>query len=277
MSKYKIIKDFQLTTSDKKIVTLKAKLYINDFKYESKDITITLDPEVVEQNPEYFQFIDWKADFINHLKINKIPQPSIIAKKILPYIEDNFRTEAGEKVIYIDKVIEVEKIVEKPVEKIVNVEKVSIQADEEVVKELIDVKKELKRVNGLLDESSKKSNNDNAISAKLEKEMLNKFENINIKLVELNEKESMLRQESINNAEMSIKNNELKIELDNLSKKLADSERLLNEKNDQLIVKENDLNAKERQIQAMDVNHIVEQAILDYEKTIPWQFHKKRY
>jgi hypothetical protein len=93
MSKFKILKDYQLTTDDKKIIILKSKVFIVDYVYVNKDITVTLDPLLVEGNPEYFQFIDWKTDFINFLKTSKIAQPSVIAKKLFPYIEENFKND----------------------------------------------------------------------------------------------------------------------------------------------------------------------------------------
>ncbi len=88
MKKHKAIKDFQLITSDKKIFILKSGSIIEDYRFVSKDIDITIDEDLINSNPEYFQEIDWKQDLNSYLKVNKIPQPAQISKKLIPFIEN---------------------------------------------------------------------------------------------------------------------------------------------------------------------------------------------
>ena len=88
MKKHKIIKDFQFTTQDKKIFTLKAGIYLEDYKYVNKNDSIKVDKDIVDNNPEYFSLIDWRMELQSYLRSNKIPQPGQLAKKIIPFIEN---------------------------------------------------------------------------------------------------------------------------------------------------------------------------------------------
>jgi len=88
--KHKVLKDFQLVTSDKKIITLKAKTIIEDFTFKNKGETVVVEKEIIDNNQDYFSFIDWKEELNTHLKQNKIPQPAIVTKKLVPFIESMF-------------------------------------------------------------------------------------------------------------------------------------------------------------------------------------------
>jgi len=88
--KHKIVKDYQLLTSDKKIITLKSGNVLEDYKLTSKSDTISLEKEIVHNNPEYFQAVDWRQELLVLLKQNKFPQPSVIAKKMIPFMEEVF-------------------------------------------------------------------------------------------------------------------------------------------------------------------------------------------
>lgn len=88
--KHKVLKDFQLVTSDKKIIILKAKSLLIDYKYTTKNDTVLVEKEVVDNNPDFFSPVDWKEELINCLKQNKIPQPAVVTKKLVPFIEEMF-------------------------------------------------------------------------------------------------------------------------------------------------------------------------------------------
>jgi len=90
MIKHKVIKDFQLLTSEKKIIILKSGSIIEDYKLVNKTQKINIEKDIIDNNPEYFQSVDWKQELILHLKQNKIPQPAIISKKLIPFIEESF-------------------------------------------------------------------------------------------------------------------------------------------------------------------------------------------
>jgi hypothetical protein len=86
--RHKLLQDFQFTSSDKKIFILKKGTIIDGFKYKIKDDTIDIDMDIVLSNPDYFETIDWRSELLIHLKASKVPQPSQISKKIVPFIEE---------------------------------------------------------------------------------------------------------------------------------------------------------------------------------------------
>lgn len=88
MSKHKILKDFQYTSPDKKIVILKSGSFLIDYKYSNKSDDFIVDSDLVDSNPDFFQVIDWKMEFTSFLKSNKIPQPAVLSKKIIPFLEE---------------------------------------------------------------------------------------------------------------------------------------------------------------------------------------------
>ena len=88
--KHKVLKDFQFVTTDKKIVVIKAKTVLENYKYKIKNDSIFLEKDVVDNNPEFFAPIDWKEELNIYIKQNKIPSPAILTKKLIPFIEDMF-------------------------------------------------------------------------------------------------------------------------------------------------------------------------------------------
>lgn len=88
--KHKILKDFQYLSEDKKIIILKSGSIIENYVYRTKSDTLILNMDIVNSNGDYFQILDWKAELISYLKQNKIAGPSVLAKKLSPFIEDMF-------------------------------------------------------------------------------------------------------------------------------------------------------------------------------------------
>ncbi len=88
MIKHKIIKDFQYILPDKKIFILKSGIVLENYKYSHKGDSVQVDSDLVNSNVDFFQFIDWKMELISYLKSNKIPQPGIVSKKIIPFIDN---------------------------------------------------------------------------------------------------------------------------------------------------------------------------------------------
>ena len=86
--KHKVIKEFQFLTPDKKILILKVNTVLEEYVYTQKDDKITIDKDIVDNNPEFFVEIDWKAELLSYLKTNKIPQPAVLSKKLFPFIEE---------------------------------------------------------------------------------------------------------------------------------------------------------------------------------------------
>lgn len=86
--RHKISKDFQLLTSDKKIVILKAGSLLENYKYTTKNDQVKVDRDIVDSNPDFFLLLDWKVELVNVMKQNKIQTPAVIAKKIIPFLEE---------------------------------------------------------------------------------------------------------------------------------------------------------------------------------------------
>jgi|694.fasta_scaffold61579_2 hypothetical protein len=87
-TKHKVLQDFQFIQADKKIIILKAKTLLIDFTYQSKTDKVIIPEDIIANNPEYFQFIDWRMDFLSELKSLKVPQPTIVSKKLIPFVEN---------------------------------------------------------------------------------------------------------------------------------------------------------------------------------------------
>lgn len=88
--KHKIVSDYQFVTTDKKIITIKSGTIIEDFIFKTKSESIKIDRDIIDNNPQYFQVIDWKFELLTYLKQNKIPQPAVLSKKLIPFIEETF-------------------------------------------------------------------------------------------------------------------------------------------------------------------------------------------
>jgi hypothetical protein len=69
--KHKVIKEFQFLTPDKKILILKVNTVLEEYVYCQKDESITIDKDIVDNNPEFFQEVDWRAELLSYLKTNK--------------------------------------------------------------------------------------------------------------------------------------------------------------------------------------------------------------
>lgn len=86
--KHKVIKEFQYLSPDKKIFILKTGTILEAYTYKVKSEDIPIDKEIIDNNPEFFEIIDWKMELISFIKINKMPQPAQLSKKLIPFIED---------------------------------------------------------------------------------------------------------------------------------------------------------------------------------------------
>jgi len=99
--KHKVLKDFQLLTNDKKIIVLKAKTVLEDYKYVTKNDNVLVEKEIIDNNPDFFAPIDWKEELNTYLRQNKIPQPAVITKKLVPFIEEMFVITKEPTTVYV--------------------------------------------------------------------------------------------------------------------------------------------------------------------------------
>lgn len=90
--KHKVIQDYQFVTDDKKIIVLKTNTILENYVYTPKGSqdSIVIDKEIIENNSEFFKILDWKEELHSFIKANKIPQPAILTKKIIPFIDEMF-------------------------------------------------------------------------------------------------------------------------------------------------------------------------------------------
>ena len=86
--KHKLLCDYQYTTPDKKIFVLKTGTILQNYMHSIKDEKILIDKDIVDNNTLFFSVIDWKNELHRYLKSQKLPTPSILAKTLIPLIED---------------------------------------------------------------------------------------------------------------------------------------------------------------------------------------------
>ena len=226
--KHKVLKDFQLLTTDKKIITLKAKTVLEDYKYVTKNDNVIIEKDVINNNPDYFSIIDWKEELNTYLKQNKIPQPAIITKKLVPFLEEMFVINSGGETKEIIK----EVIKEVPVEIIKEV-----KVDRDFTSKELELDSKIKK-NELLEQHLKseiEKNNSRTIELELKEKTVQEIEikltsqiqilnqdkeNINSRLVELEHREKNLSEKEVNLSNYVTKSDlyeKVQIELQNLT------------------------------------------------------------
>ena len=84
--KHKLLNDFQYISPDKKIFVLKSGTILEEYNYKVKSDIIPIDKDIVDNNPEFFEVVDWKAELMTFMKANKLPQPAQLGKKLIPFI-----------------------------------------------------------------------------------------------------------------------------------------------------------------------------------------------
>lgn len=95
-TKHKLLQDFQFTSNEKKIFVLKTGIILEEYIFKSKDGEILIDKDIVDNNPLFFQVIDWNTELLTYLKTQKVPQPSQVHKKIIPFIEEMILSSIGQ-------------------------------------------------------------------------------------------------------------------------------------------------------------------------------------
>jgi DNA repair exonuclease SbcCD ATPase subunit len=86
--KHKLIKEFQYLSPDKKIFILKVGTILQEYNYIVKSEIIPINRDIVDNNPAFFEVVDWKSELLIHMKTNKFPTPTQFHKKLIPFIEE---------------------------------------------------------------------------------------------------------------------------------------------------------------------------------------------
>jgi DNA repair exonuclease SbcCD ATPase subunit len=238
--KHKLLADYQYVTPDKKIFPIKAGTIIDEYIYKVKDELIPIDKDIIDNNPDFFEPVDWKYELLLHIKSNKIPQPTQMQKKMIPFIEEMVlssitqNTGGGAK-LDVDKLREIEER-----ESIITRREKNIKdKDEEIELRLSRVEKreknykeDLKVLDSREEEIREKS-----------KELSNKLLDIDDKLRELSEKERNLDRTILESSK------DIDGKYDELRRKIDSDIEKINKKEKELEVLSKELNTKSIDIQ----------------------------
>jgi hypothetical protein len=86
--KHKVVKEFQYLSPDKKIFILKVGTILEEYNYKVKAEIVPIDRDIIDNNPEFFEVVDWKAELLTYIKANKLPTPAVLTKKLIPFIDE---------------------------------------------------------------------------------------------------------------------------------------------------------------------------------------------
>ena len=263
--KHKLLSDYQYLTPDKKIILIKSGVVLEEYNYKVKTDIIPIDKEIVDNNPQLFEIIDWKSELLIYIKTNKLPTPAVLTKKIVPFIEDmilsSISQQTGTK-LDDSKIRELE---QKETdlfseEQSLNRKLVSLESKERLLKDKedeievrvkrlekreIEHKNDLKSLDKKEDELREKG-----------RELINKGLELDDKLQDLNERERNLDLNSLKSAEeIDGKYSELQSKIDNDLKSLSNKEKELESKIKELSKKESELELKGSEIDDKLRNH----------------------
>jgi len=237
MEKYKVIKEFQFLGDDKKIIILKVGTYIKNYKFGD----IEIGKDIIDNNPDFFEVVDWKNELLLYMKANKIPQPAVLSKKLYPFVDMIVSELKYNEVIEVTsddyELVRKERMLKLKEDEIDN--RLSrVEKREQDLKE--DIKILEKRESILRDENNKLELKENEF---------------NIKTQLLNEKERNFDR-SILESSKDIDNKyiELQNKIDNDLKELNNKEKELNKKESKLLKLENELEEK-----LLDYNNLIDE------------------
>ena len=240
--KHKVIKEFQYLSPDKKIFVLKAGTVLEAYNYRVKAEVIPIDKEIIDNNPEFFEVIDWKAELMSYMKINKMPQPAQLGKKLIPFIEDmvlsSIQVAPAGPAIDESKIKEVER------------KEIDLNSREKRIKEKEEeIEIRLKRVEkreGEYKEDLKSLDKKEDELREKQLEIIEKGLDLDDKMQDLNEKERNLDRAALESSkEIDEKYVKLQKKIDEDLKSLAEKERQLEKKSKDLAKKESELSSSE--------------------------------
>ena len=225
--KHKVIKEFQYLSPDKKIFVLKSGTVLEEYNYKVKSEVIPVDKEIIDNNPEFFEVIDWKAELMSYMKLNKMPQPAQLGKKLIPFIEEmvlsSIQVAPAAPAIDDAKIREVER---KEADQASREKRIKEKEEEieirlkRVEKRESEYKEDLKSLDRREDELRERS-----------KELTEKALDLDDKLQDLNERERNLDRAALESSkDIDEKYVKLQEKIDSDLKSLADREKALEKK-----------------------------------------------
>lgn len=242
--KHKVIKEFQFLTPDKKILILKVNTVLEEYVYSQKDESIVIDKDIVDNNPEFFQEVDWRAELLSYLKTNKIPQPAVLSKKLIPFIDEMILGDVSETTGTVVDEDYVKELEQKEYDLSRKESRLS-DIEEDIELRLSRIKK---REEDYKEDLKKLDKKEDGLRQKV-KEISDKELKLQDALQDLNERERNLKSEILNsNQDIDGKYKELQDKIEHDLKSLSEKERELEEDqkelkelNDSLIQKEAEL------------------------------------
>ena len=249
--KHKLLSDYQYTSVDKKIFLIKTGTIIEEYVYKLNGESIFIDKDIIQANPQIFSIIDWKMELLSYMKVNKMPQPAQLGKKLIPFIEEmvlsTVSQSSGTK-LDDSKIKELEEKETKLFKEEQNIQriKISFESREKLIKDKEDeIEVRLKRLEKK--ESEYKLDIENI--DKKEEEIRNKNKEIKEreldvedKLQDINERERNLDLNALKSSEeIDLKYSELQSKMKEDLKKLSDGEKDLEIKLKEFTKKENSL------------------------------------
>jgi len=240
--KHKVIKEFQYLSPDKKIFVLKAGTVLEAYNYRVKAEIIPIDKEIIDNNPEFFEVIDWKAELMSYMKLNKMPQPAQLGKKLIPFIEDmvlsSIQAAPAGPAIDEAKIREVER---KEID--LNSREKRIKEKEEEIE--IRIKRVEKREGEYKEDLKSLDKKEDDLREK-QLELIEKGLDLDDKMQDLNEKERNLDRAALESSkEIDEKYVKLQKKIDEDLKSLAEKERQLEKKAKDLAKKESEISSSE--------------------------------
>jgi len=253
--KHKLLNDFQYLSPDKKIFILKKGVILEEYNYRVKTDIIPINKDIVDNNPEFFEVIDWKFELMTFMKVNKMPQPAQLGKKLIPFIEEMVLSTVSQSVspkLDDSKIKELEEKETELFKEEQNIERLksSLDSREKRVKDLEDeidirLKRLEKRENDWKLETANLDKKEADLREK-NRELIDKNLEIEDKLQDIRELERNINLNSLKSSEeIDLKYAELQSKMDSDLKKLSDGEKDLESKWKEISKREKNLESME--------------------------------
>ena len=243
--KHKVVKEFQYLSPDKKIFILKAGTILEEYNYKVKTETIAIDRDIIDNNPEFFEIVDWKAELLTYIKVNKLPTPAVLTKKLIPFIDEMVLSSIQQNTttgVVIDESL-VKELERKELDLNSRDKRIKEKEDEieirlkRVEKRETEYKEDLKSLDKKEDGIREKS-----------KELIEKGLDLDDKLQDLNEKERNIDRSALESSK------EIDEKYVKLQEKIDKDLKALSEREKDLEVKAKNLSKKEEEILESDIN-----------------------
>lgn len=240
-AKHKLISEFQYVSPDKKIFILKSGTILEEYNYKVKNEVIPIDRDIVDNNPEFFEVVDWKAELLSYMRSNKMPQPAQLGKKLIPFIEEMILSSVGESVA-----TNVDSVKEKQLEE---KDTILFKKEKEIEKKMAEVNSIKEQADELMAKAERREKETkteyNLISKKSEKldqktkELTDKSEKLDIREAELKEEANKIDLHILSTTEKKdAKYNEMKKKIEEDMLILSKREKELDEKESKLFKEE---------------------------------------